>query len=206
MARQIVTQSAVNEAAAALVTEGQEPSIVGVQERIGGGSYSTVKRFLDVWRDERSQVIAQAPETPPDVQAKGLEFARTLWALASLEARKETEQIKADASAAMTKVSGDLAEARSVIARMEGVETDLSAQVEALQSTVRDKEVDMAVFQVQALRVPELEQMVAELRKELQDARQAVSAKVFDEGRVYEELEALRRQVQDLMAAINQPK
>ena len=48
MARQIVTQSAVNEAAAALVTEGQEPSIVGVQERIGGGSYSTVKRFLDV--------------------------------------------------------------------------------------------------------------------------------------------------------------
>ena len=39
---------------------------------------------MDVWRDERSQVIAQAPETPPDVQAKGLEFARTLWALASL--------------------------------------------------------------------------------------------------------------------------
>lgn len=206
MARQIVTQSAVNEAAAALVTEGQEPSIVGVQERIGGGSYSTVKRFLDVWRDERSQVIAQAPETPPDVQAKGQEFARTLWALASLEALKVAEQIKADASAAMTKVSGDLAEARSVITRMEGVETDLSAQVEALQSTVREKEVAMAVFQVQALRVPELEQMVAELRKELQGARQATSAKDFDEERVFEELEALRRQVQELMAAINQPK
>lgn len=45
MARQIVTQQAVTEAAEALIVEGAEPSIVAVQARIGGGSYSTVKKL-----------------------------------------------------------------------------------------------------------------------------------------------------------------
>jgi hypothetical protein len=72
MARQIVTQHAVNEAAEALILEGSEPSILAVQSRIGGGSYSTVKRFLDVWKQERAEAATAAPDTPPEVQALSL--------------------------------------------------------------------------------------------------------------------------------------
>lgn len=61
MARQIVTSERVAEIANALVLEGQEPSIVAVQAQIGGGSYSTVKRYLDVWRQERAEAAASAP-------------------------------------------------------------------------------------------------------------------------------------------------
>jgi hypothetical protein len=60
MARQIVTQQAVTEVADALVAEGLDPSIMAVQSRIGGGSYSTVKRYLDVWKQERAAVDAVA--------------------------------------------------------------------------------------------------------------------------------------------------
>ncbi len=206
MARQIVTQQAVNEAADALATEGQEASIVSVQERIGGGSYSTVKRFLDVWRDERSKDIAQAPETPVDVQAKGQEFARALWAQASKEALKVAELAKAEASAAVVRVSGELSEARSVIARMEGIEADLAAQVELLQTKVRETELAAAGAHAQAQRVPELELVVSGLRAELEVARKESSDKAVEAGRLSGEVEALRRQVQEFMATLGQPK
>lgn len=206
MARQIVTQQAVNEAADALATEGQEASIVSVQERIGGGSYSTVKRFLDVWRDERSKDIAQAPETPVDVQAKGQEFARALWAQASKEALKVAELAKAEASAAVVRVSGELSEARSVIARMEGIEADLAAQVELLQTTVRETELAAAGAHTQALRVPELELVVSGLRAELEGARKESLDKAVEVGRLSGEVEALRRQVQEFMATIGKSK
>ena len=74
MARQIVTQQAVTEIADALAAEGLDPSILAVQSRIGGGSYSTVKRYLDAWKQERAQVHAAATDTPPAIQSKGQEF------------------------------------------------------------------------------------------------------------------------------------
>ena len=45
MARAIVTDEAVGVAAEQLVADGEEPSIIRVQELVGGGSYSTVKRL-----------------------------------------------------------------------------------------------------------------------------------------------------------------
>ncbi len=51
MAKALVTREAVFEAADVLAAAGDDPSILAVQGRIGGGSYSTVKRFLDTWMD-----------------------------------------------------------------------------------------------------------------------------------------------------------
>lgn len=53
MAKPIVTQERVNETADALVATGEEPSIITVQARIGGGSYTTIKRYLDVWKQQQ---------------------------------------------------------------------------------------------------------------------------------------------------------
>ncbi|NJO82347.1 MAG: hypothetical protein HC828_05715 [Blastochloris sp.] len=48
----MVTRKVVFAEADALVAGSKGPSIIAVQTRIGGGNYSTVKRFLDVWKAE----------------------------------------------------------------------------------------------------------------------------------------------------------
>lgn len=202
MARQIVTQQAVTEAAEALIVEGAEPSIVAVQARIGGGSYSTVKKFLDVWKQQRAEAATAAPETPAEVQAKGQEFARIVWALASREAQAEAQQAKDEAQAAVAAVRVELAEATNEIARLEGVEAAQAATIDQQAAKLREVELALAEAQTQARRVAELEKSLADLRAELDASRKDATDKAVEAGRLAGEGEALRAQVRELMDAI----
>ncbi len=202
MARQIVTQQAVTEAAEALIVEGAEPSIVAVQARIGGGSYSTVKKFLDVWKQQRAEAATAAPETPAEVQAKGQEFARIVWALASREAQAEAQQAKDEAQAEVAAVRVELAEATNEIARLEGVEASQAATIDQQAAKLREVELALAEAQTQARRVPDLEKSLADLRAELGTSRKEATDKAVEAGRLAGEAEALRVQVRELMDAI----
>ncbi|HFH4246446.1 TPA: DNA-binding protein [Pseudomonas aeruginosa] len=202
MARQIVTQQAVTEAAEALIVEGAEPSIVAVQARIGGGSYSTVKKFLDVWKQQRVEAATAAPETPAEVQAKGQEFARIVWALASREAQAEAQQAKDEAQAEVAAVRVELAEANNEIARLEGVESAQAETIDQQAAKLREVELALAEAQTQARRVPELEKSLADLRAELDASRKEATDKAVEAGRLAGEAEALRAQVRELMDAI----
>ena len=202
MARQIVTQNAVTEAAEALIVEGAEPSIVAVQARIGGGSYSTVKKCLDVWKQQRAEAATAAPDTPAEVQAKGQEFARIVWALASREAQAEAQQAKDEAQAAVAAVRVELAEATNEIARLEGVEASQAATIDQQAAKLREVELALAEAQTQARRVAELEKSLADLRAELDASRKDSTDKAVEAGRLDGEAEALRAQVRDLMDAI----
>ena len=202
MARQIVTQQAVTEVADALVNEGLDPSIMAVQSRIGGGSYSTVKRYLDVWKQEKAAMDAGATDTPPAIQAKGQEFAQTVWALASREAQREAQAIKDEAKAQVVAVRADLVGATAEIARLEAVESTRAATIEAQQAKLREVELALADAQAQARRVPGLEQGLAQLRLELEAARKEATDKAVEAGRLAGEADALRAQVRELMAAI----
>lgn len=202
MARQIVTQNAVTEAAEALIVEGAEPSIVAVQARIGGGSYSTVKKFLDVWKQQRAEAATAAPETPAEVQAKGQEFARIVWALASREAQAEAQQAKDEAHAEVAAVRVELAEANNEIARLEGVEAAQAETIDQQAAKLREVELALAEAQTQARRVGELEKSLADLRAELDASRKDATDKAVEAGRLAGEAEALRAQVRELMDAI----
>lgn len=202
MARQIVTQQAVTEAAEALIVEGAEPSIVAVQARIGGGSYSTVKKFLDVWKQQRAEAATAAPETPAEVQAKGQEFARIVWALASREAQAEAQQAKDEAHAEVAAVRVELAEANNEIARLEGVEATQAETIDQQAAKLREVELALAEAQTQARRVGELEKSLADLRAELDASRKDATDKAVEAGRLAGEAEALRAQVRELMDAI----
>ena len=202
MARQIVTQQAVTEAAEALIVEGAEPSIVAVQARIGGGSYSTVKKFLDVWKQQRAEAATAAPETPAEVQAKGQEFARIVWALASREAQAEAQQAKDEAHAEVAAVRVELAEANNEIARLEGVEAAQAETIDQQAAKLREVELALAEAQTQARRVGELEKSLADLRAELDASRKEATDKAVEAGRLAGEAEALRAQVRELMDAI----
>lgn len=202
MARQIVTQQAVTEAAEALIVEGAEPSIVAVQARIGGGSYSTVKKFLDVWKQQRAEAVTAAPDTPAEVQAKGQEFARIVWALASREAQAEAQQAKDEAQAEVAAVRVELAEANNEIARLEGVEVAQAETIDQQAAKLREVELALAEAQTQARRVAELEKSLADLRAELDASRKDATDKAVEAGRLAGEAEALRAQVRELMDAI----
>ena len=202
MARQIVTQQAVTEAAEALIVEGAEPSIVAVQARIGGGSYSTVKKFLDVWKQQRAEAATAAPETPAEVQAKGQEFARIVWALASREAQAEAQQAKDEAQAEVAAVRVELAEANNEIARLEGVDAAQAETIDQQAAKLREVELALAEAQTQARRVAELEKSLADLRAELDASRKDATDKAVEAGRLAGEAEALRAQVRELMDAI----
>lgn len=204
MARQIVTQNAVTEAAEALIAEGAEPSIVAVQSRIGGGSYSTVKRFLDVWKQQRAEAATAAPDTPAEVQVRGQEFVRAVWALAAREAQREAQQAKDEAYAEVAAVRGELTEASTEIARLEGVEAEQAAAIEQRQTKLREVELALTEAQTQARRVPELEQTLATVRAELDAARKDASDKAVQVGKLSGELEALRAQAAELMSVFKQ--
>ena len=60
MARPLATKELVFDAASSLVSDGTEPSIVNVQAKIGGGSYTTIKRYLDAWNVQR-EISVLAP-------------------------------------------------------------------------------------------------------------------------------------------------
>lgn len=165
MARQIVTQQAVTEAAEALIAEGVEPSIVAVQSRIGGGSYSTVKRYLDGWRQQREEASAAVLETPVEVQAKAQEIARVVWALASRQAQAEAQQAKAEAQAEVAAARAELLEATNEIARLEAVEAAQSSTIDQQAARLREVELLLAKADVQARRVAEMEAELLEARE-----------------------------------------
>jgi len=155
-----------------------------------------------VWKQQRAEAATAAPDTPAEVQAKGQEFARAVWALASREAQAEAQQAKDEAHAEVAAVRVELADAHNEIARLEGVEASQAATIDQQAAKLREVELALAEAQTQARRVPELEKSLADLRAELDASRKEATDKAVEAGRVAGEAEALRAQVRELMDAI----
>lgn len=116
---------------------------------------------------------AAARDTPPAIQAKGQEFAHSVWVLACAQTQREGAQaVKDEARAEVAAVRADLAGATSEIARLENVESAQAAELDAQQSKLRQVELALVEAQAQARRVPELEQSLVQLRAKLDAAHQ----------------------------------
>ena len=204
MARQIVTSERVAEIANALVLEGQEPSIVAVQAQIGGGSYSTVKRYLDVWRQERAEAAASAPDMPSEIAAKGSEFARAVWGMASRQAQRDAQVVKDSAAKAEAALRDELVGAQAEIARLEQTDAHQAETIEQQAAKLREIELALAEAQAQARRVPELESTLADTRAQLDTARRDVSEARERAAGLAGQMEALASQNAALLAALPQ--
>jgi hypothetical protein len=217
MAKALVTQGAVFEVADVLLAAGEEPSIIAVQERIGGGSYSTVKRYLDDWKVQRQVTQQQAMEVPEEIVARGNEFMRKLWAVATTLAEQRVAQLRDDAQRQVADARAALATAETAIARLESDNDvqaqQLSEQQQRLAQLVEDLTQARSVAQIaqaradeQAQRVRDLQreldlahQQIAQLTEEIRQARTATIEQARQEG----ELVALRQQLQDQAALID---
>lgn len=155
-----------------------------------------------MWKQQRAEAATAAPDTPAEVQAKGQEFARAVWALASREAQAEARQAKDEAHAEVAAVRVELADAHNEITRLEGVEASQAATIDQQAAKLREVELALAEAQTQARRVAELEKSLADLRAELDASRKEATDKAVEAGRVAGEAEALRAQVRELLDAL----
>ena len=195
MPAQIVTQVMVNEAAEALVAAGQEPTIRTVQARLGAGSYTTVKNYLELWRKQRP-AEQPAVEVPEAIAAKSAELGRALWGAAAALAEQQTQQAREEAQGQVAQAQAALAEAEQTIARMES-EAEEQAQLSAGQAqAIAQLRTELAetrsAAQIAEARAAALEQQVGDLRTELAQAHAQALVHAQQAG----ELAALRQQVQ----------
>lgn len=195
MSRLKITEELVKTTAEAMIAEGATPAIVTVQQRIGGGSYTTIKRFLDAWRAKQAAVDVARTELPESVEAKGKEFAIAVWTLAKQVASQDAQAAKDAAAAEVATVREELTSALQEVARLEANEVQRIETITQQETRIRDLELALADAQAQARRTMELEQA-------LEEARGEAAAKAIEVGRLAGEAEALRHQVAGLMEAI----
>ena len=201
MAREIATQQAVNKIAEALASEGVEPTTIEVQSRLHGGSYTTIKGRLDVWRQDRAKAAATSVEVPQSIQARVQEFGRSLWSAAVAEVRRETQQARDDAQSEVAAIGIELAGATAEIARLEGIEVVNLETIEQLRASLRQAELEQAEARAKASRVVDLEQQLSEARAQVSAALATVTEKAVEAATATGEAQALRAQVQQLLAA-----
>jgi chromosome segregation ATPase len=203
MARAIVTQEAVAEAAAQLVAAGEEPSIINVQARIGGGSFSTVKRYLDAWKEAQAAVPAQV-EAPPAVQEQAAAFGRAVWQAAVALAEQQIAQVRAEAERQVAQARASEAEAMQAVTRLETQLEELAQQLVAAQQerdaargaldeAVLAEQRAQARLEEQRERLTDLHRQVEAQATELSQAR----ADLLAQAKLAGEVEALRRQMAD---------
>jgi len=118
VAKSLVTQERVFEVADVLTGRGEEPSILSVQAAIGGGSYSTVKRYLDVWKETGRQRRAQLA-LPEAAVERLMGLGRDFWALLEERTAREVDQIRANANEEASALKAQLHQAEQAIAKLE---------------------------------------------------------------------------------------
>jgi hypothetical protein len=96
MPKALVTPDTVAAATAHLLAEGQDPTLILVQERVGGGSYSTVKKHLDAWKARREAPPPATP-VPPALADKGQALIVQIWSEALRVDDARVAQVQADA-------------------------------------------------------------------------------------------------------------
>lgn len=195
MAKPIVTFESVSDAAQALIQEGLTPTILLVKERIGGGSFTTVKKHLDSWREAQASNNSDAPPTPASVADKAAEFARTIWSVAHQEAQQAVTRIQAEAKEQIGKLRIELSDTHREIASLESVETLQAGEIAVLKNDLAEKASALQQSQLIAQRVPDLEKALQDLKDELALARQKIVDLSADLGHAKGENEVLQKQL-----------
>lgn len=207
MARAIVTPELVEQAADALVLTGEEPSIIAVQEQIGGGSYTTVKRYLEQWKAKQKR---QPPiELPPEIASQVNQVVGDLWASAANLAEQRSAEIRQAAQRQVNEAQAALASAEAAIARLES-EAEQQAQQLASQeqhlTTLRQELAEArSVAQIAEAHSNDLTQQLAELQRQAQQ-REAELAEArnttINQAHLQGQIEALQRQLAEQSALI----
>lgn len=183
MPRPIVTEELVFEAAEALFIAGQNPSIILVQQRIGGGSYSTVKPHLDAWFAKRKLQMNQLP-VPDQIATKGAEFVRLLWGAALAYHDGQMAHAREEAQRQLAEVNNTMSVAEQTIMHLEADIDRLHQELAEARSAVEAAHAQLTQVQIDKRAAEEradtLERQLDGLHKELSLTQQEHGNTVSD--------------------------
>jgi chromosome segregation ATPase len=213
MAQAIVSQEGVAAVADQLVAAGEKPTMIRVREILGGGSYSTIKSYLDAWKQERQLTTAPASDLPPELAAKGEELLRSVWQIAMSLAEQQITQVRSEAQRQVAEARSDVQQLEAALTQQEHEQAaqaqqlaeqatqlkQLEAQCSELQLTLRTAETRASELDE---RVSDLKderdtahQEAATLKQDLHQAREQLQTTQIDKGGLEGELRALREQL-----------
>lgn len=193
MPKKLVTEEMVAQVAEELRTEGSEPTTKKLKERIGAGSYTTIQRYLELWREKQSQLSAVA--LPEELSELARRFACGAWDLASRVAAEEVSEAKQQAAAIQAAARTEAQDAYAEIRRLEGVVTEQEAELSERASAQQQAEIDLAQLRVEVVRI-------AGLEAALRESQEALAAKSDDAARYRGESDALKAQLSALLDSL----
>lgn len=204
----LVTQELVFEAADHLVSSGDDPSIIAVQQHIGGGSYTTVKRYLDAWKVAR-KTTTPTIALPPEIVTQGQDFVRSLWVAASSLAEQRIAEIRQEAEHRVQQAQSDLAAAETAISQLEAHVRESSQQLENTRQELAQVRENLGEAQTLArvgeARVVEQATQINDLKRQTTaqaDEIVTLRSSAADAIRLSGEIGVLRQRIEDQSALI----
>ncbi|WP_200335987.1 DNA-binding protein [Thiocystis violacea] len=183
MARSGVTREQVFETADALVREGQNPTVVAVRSRLGGGSPNTITPLLAEWKAlHEHQQAASLPAIPEPVEAVLRQVWGVAWQAAQgqlagerealAQARKAIEQERAEMLAEIGKLDGELERTRESVQQGRAA---LEAERQAHEQTRSAARESQARAAERAERIASQDTALEDLRRQIESALQQSS-------------------------------
>lgn len=209
MAKPLVTEDSVFKMADQIHDEGQEPTILLVQERIGGGSYSTVKKYLDQWKEQRKSQQHVVIELPSSLATKMTTSLQTLWTEAVTLADQRVAEIQAEAQQQVREAQHTLGEAERIIARQEttieeqaqrlaGADERIAALQEEGERIRAAHQAAEVRLEAQTQQLGDLQQRNEHLQADLEQARTARHVAESRLGDMTQRVATTEQQLEDL--------
>ncbi len=198
------TQEEVFAAADAMAAEGQAISPAELLRRLGGGSFTTLYRHLEVWRRGPGAPLPAVVLAMPPAVRQALD---QVWQVATREACQEVVRVRAELTADVAQVQGLLDDA---LVAIEALEQDADAdanQLESLEVEVRRQFETIAAVKARqngletslAERETQLEACKTELCATVEPLRVSVAAATGRESELREENARLSGRIEQMV-------
>lgn len=180
MGRPGITSEQVHEAADALVADGVAPTVVGIRTRLGGGSPNNISKWLNQWREARTELehAASPPmPTPVETAMRGIWVAAWRAAQDQLEGerevmasvRKEIERERTEMLAEINRLDGELEAAKTENQQVQKALDDERHEHESTRADVKEARA------IASERKARIEQQAAELQEAQRRAAEATA-------------------------------
>lgn len=192
MAKEIATKESVFAVADELLNDGAEVSTKAVQSRVGGGSFTTVKRHLEAWAAARNAMEVDTADLPEQFRTILNRIAAELWGIAKSEARSELVLLQRAMEHAKASHENQLREALDELRRLEQLEALRIEEVRALTDNVRTSEIRDAALSERLRGAEATQDELKACREELQALQSQLLVAIERTGHLEGQLAAMK--------------
>ena len=133
-----VTPEMVSDAAEKLTAQGHYPSAATVREFIGSGSFSTVNKYLQAWREQK-ETSATTMELPERIEEAFRRAASESWTMANTLASEQVNRMAEQMNGIKKIHETQQAESNQEIERLEKEIEELKAKNREMQIEIGEK-------------------------------------------------------------------